>query len=42
MLPPGAPVHTLIVMLENHNYTQVIGRQSAPGIPGVLPETRAR
>jgi len=30
MLPPGAPVHTLIVVLENHNYTQVIGRQSAP------------
>ena len=28
--PPGAPVHTLIVMLENHNYSQVIGRGSAP------------
>jgi hypothetical protein len=27
MLPPGAPVHTLIVMLENHNHSQVIGRQ---------------
>lgn len=30
-LPPaGAPVHTLIVMLENHNYSQVIDRRSAP------------
>jgi acid phosphatase len=29
-VPPGAPVHTLVVMLENHNYTQVIGRRSAP------------
>jgi len=26
----GAPVHTLIVMLENHSYSQVIGRRSAP------------
>jgi len=29
-VPPGAPVHTLIIMLENHNYSQVIGRRSAP------------
>src|SRR5436190_9086432 len=29
-VPQGAPVHTLIVMLENHNYSQVIGRRSAP------------
>jgi acid phosphatase len=29
-VPPGAPVHTLIVMLENHSYDQVIGRRSAP------------
>jgi hypothetical protein len=29
-VPPGAPAHTLIVMLENHNYSQVIGRRSAP------------
>jgi hypothetical protein len=28
--PPGAPAHTLIVMLENHSYSQVIGRSSAP------------
>ena len=28
--PAGAPVHTLIVMLENHNYSQVIDRRSAP------------
>jgi acid phosphatase len=28
--PPGPPVHTLIVMLENHNYSQVIGKGSAP------------
>src|SRR5690348_2956015 len=28
--PPGAPVHTLIVMLENHNHGQVIGSRSAP------------
>ena len=30
MLPPGAPVHTLIVMLENHSYGEVIGNGSAP------------
>ncbi len=30
MPPAGAPAHTLIVMLENHNYNQVIGRPSAP------------
>jgi acid phosphatase len=27
--PQGAPAHTVIVMLENHNYSQVIGRGSA-------------
>jgi phosphatidylinositol-3-phosphatase len=27
---PEAPAHTLIVMLENHNYSQVIGSSSAP------------
>jgi len=29
MPPGGAPVHTLIVMLENRSYGQVIGRRSA-------------
>ena len=28
--PPGAPLHTVVVMLENHNYSQVIGGRSAP------------
>jgi phosphatidylinositol-3-phosphatase len=33
--PPGAPVHTLIVMLENRSYDQVIGRRSAPYLNGL-------
>ena len=35
VLPAGAPAHTLIVMLENHNYSQVIGRRSAPFLNGL-------
>ena len=33
--PAGAPAHTLIVVLENHNYSQVIGRPSAPFLNGL-------
>jgi hypothetical protein len=33
--PAAAPAHTLIVMLENHNYSQVIGSSSAPFLNGL-------
>jgi hypothetical protein len=33
--PARAPVHTLIVLLENHNYSQVIGQRSAPYLNGL-------
>ena len=35
MPPPGAPAHTVVVMLENRAYGQVIGRHSAAFLNGL-------
>jgi phosphatidylinositol-3-phosphatase len=35
MPPPGAPAHTVVVMLENRAYGQVIGRHSATFLNGL-------